>query len=97
MKNIGNEIANIGKETYTEGNQSEDEEAGAFEPLLNNGESTRYTTDHSALDNISMLNETSLNDAEGKRYDLCFCLSFFYYLLIWPIVWQLGNNSLKSE
>lgn len=52
-----------------EGSQSEwseDEEGGASEPLLNDRESTGYTTDDPALENISMLNETGLTDAEGK-------------------------------
>lgn len=52
-----------------EGSQSEwseDEEGGASEPLLNDRESTGYTTDDPALENISMLNETGLTDAEGN-------------------------------
>lgn len=52
----------------TEGSQSEwseDEEGGASEPLLNDRESTGYTTDDPALENISMINETGLTDAEG--------------------------------
>jgi adenylate cyclase 1 len=51
-----------------EGSQSEwseDEDGGASEPLLNDRESTGYTTDDPALENISMLNETGLTDAEG--------------------------------
>lgn len=45
---------------------SEDEDGGASEPLLNDKESTGYTTDDPALENISMINETGLTDAEGK-------------------------------
>lgn len=50
-----------------EGSQSEwsEDEGGASEPLLNDRESTGYTTDDPALENISMLNETGLTDAEG--------------------------------
>lgn len=58
-----------------EGSQSEwseDEDGGASEPLLNDRESTGYTTDDPALENISMINETGLTDAEG----------FFVYLFI---------------
>lgn len=49
------------------GDQSEwsDEEA-ASEPLLGDRESTGYTTDDPALENISMIHETGLTDAEGK-------------------------------
>lgn len=53
-----------------EGSQSEwseDEDGGASEPLLNDRESTGYTTDDPALENVSMMNETGLTDAEGKR------------------------------
>lgn len=53
-----------------EGSQSEwseDEDAGASEPLLNDRESTGYTTDDPALENISMLNETGLTDCEGMN------------------------------
>lgn len=46
---------------------SEDEDGGASEPLLNDRESTGYTTDDPALENVSMLNETGLTDAEGKK------------------------------
>lgn len=46
---------------------SEDEDGGASEPLLNDRESTGYTTDDPALENISMLNETGLTDAEGGQ------------------------------
>ncbi|XP_065155430.1 Ca(2+)/calmodulin-responsive adenylate cyclase isoform X11 [Atheta coriaria] len=49
---------------------SEDEEGGASEPLLNDRESTGYTTDDPALENISMLNETGLTDAEGALSDV---------------------------
>nr|CAH7767810.1 unnamed protein product [Callosobruchus chinensis] len=48
---------------------SEDEDGGASEPLLNDRESTGYTTDDPALENISMLNETGLTDAEDGDMD----------------------------
>lgn len=60
-----------------EGSQSEwseDDELGASEPLLNDRESTGYTTDDPALENISMLNETGLTDAEGMYLKINFCL-----------------------
>lgn len=61
------------------GSQSEwsedDEEGAASEPLLNDRESTGYTTDDPALENISMLNETGLTDAEGT-------LSTFLYFIL---------------
>uniref|UniRef100_A0A023F2N2 adenylate cyclase n=4 Tax=Triatominae TaxID=70999 RepID=A0A023F2N2_TRIIF len=53
------------------GDQSEwsDEEA-ASEPLLGDRESTGYTTDDPALENISMIHETGLTDAEGALSDV---------------------------
>lgn len=54
---------------------SEDEDGGASEPLLNDRESTGYTTDDPALENVSMLNETGLTDAEGK-YFINYCLEY---------------------
>lgn len=56
-----------------EGSQSEwseDEDGGASEPLLNDRESTGYTTDDPALENVSMMNETGLTDAEGALSDV---------------------------
>jgi len=44
----------------------DDDEGAASEPLLADRESTGYTTDDPALENVSMLNETGLTDAEGK-------------------------------
>ncbi|XP_044753181.1 Ca(2+)/calmodulin-responsive adenylate cyclase-like isoform X3 [Coccinella septempunctata] len=73
LRNIENGIANIDRETYAGGSQSEwseDDEAGASEPLLNDRESTGYTTDDPALENISMLNETGLTDAEAALSDV---------------------------
>lgn len=58
-----------GENQGAEGSQSEwseDEDGGASEPLLNDRESTGYTTDDPALENISMINETGLTDAEGN-------------------------------
>ncbi|XP_060529634.1 Ca(2+)/calmodulin-responsive adenylate cyclase-like isoform X1 [Cylas formicarius] len=49
---------------------SEDEDGGASEPLLNDRESTGYTTDDPALENISMINEAGLTDAEGALSDV---------------------------
>lgn len=62
-----------------EGSQSEwseDEDGGASEPLLNDRESTGYTTDDPALENISMIHETGLTDAEGRSRS--FRLSFVW-------------------
>nr|CAD7265051.1 unnamed protein product [Timema shepardi] len=55
---------------------SEEEEGAASEPLLADRESTGYTTDDPALENISMLNETGLTDAEGKTVLLLKVLSY---------------------
>ncbi|XP_066145642.1 adenylate cyclase type 1 isoform X2 [Euwallacea fornicatus] len=49
---------------------SEDEDGGASEPLLNDRESTGYTTDDPALENVSMINEAGLTDAEGALSDV---------------------------
>ena len=48
----------------------DDDEGAASEPLLADRESTGYTTDDPALENISMLNETGLTDAEGQSQDI---------------------------
>ncbi|XP_044734406.1 Ca(2+)/calmodulin-responsive adenylate cyclase isoform X3 [Chrysoperla carnea] len=48
----------------------DDDEGAASEPLLADRESTGYTTDDPALENISMLNETGLTDAEGALSDV---------------------------
>lgn len=47
--------------------EEEEEENAASEPLLADRESTGYTTDDAALENVSMLNEAGLTDAEGER------------------------------
>ncbi|KAF6213786.1 hypothetical protein GE061_011508 [Apolygus lucorum] len=53
-----------------EASEWSDEEA-ASEPLLGcDRESTGYTTDDPALDNISMVHETGLTDAEGALSDV---------------------------
>ena len=57
---------NIGGETSQSEWSEEDEDGAASEPLLADRESTGYTTDDPALENISMLNETGLTDAEGN-------------------------------
>ena len=69
LRNLENGIIDHTSMPKGEGSQSEwseDEEGGASEPLLNDRESTGYTTDDPALENISMINETGLTDAEGK-------------------------------
>lgn len=53
-----------------EDEDEEDDENAASEPLLNDRESTGYTTDDPALENVSMLNETGLTDAEGALSDV---------------------------
>ncbi|KAK3930408.1 Adenylate cyclase type 1 [Frankliniella fusca] len=53
-----------------EDDDDEDDENAASEPLLNDRESTGYTTDDPALENVSMLNETGLTDAEGALSDV---------------------------
>lgn len=68
LRNLENGGDTLGQPP-NEGSQSEwseDEEGGASEPLLNDRESTGYTTDDPALENISMIHETGLTDAEGK-------------------------------
>lgn len=45
----------------------EEEEGAVSEPLLADRDSTGYTTDDPALENISMIHEAGLTDAEGKR------------------------------
>lgn len=67
LRNLENG-ATESSQVAAEGSQSEwseDEDGGASEPLLNDRESTGYTTDDPALENISMINETGLTDAEG--------------------------------
>lgn len=49
-----------------DGDDADDDENAASEPLLNDRESTGYTTDDPALENISMILETGLTDAEGE-------------------------------
>jgi adenylate cyclase 1 len=51
---------------WSEEDDDDDDEGAASEPLLADRESTGYTTDDPALENVSMLNETGLTDAEGK-------------------------------
>lgn len=51
---------------WSEEDDDDDDEGAASEPLLADRESTGYTTDDPALENISMLNETGLTDAEGR-------------------------------
>ncbi|XP_018896468.2 adenylate cyclase type 1 isoform X1 [Bemisia tabaci] len=53
-----------------DGDDADDDENAASEPLLNDRESTGYTTDDPALENISMILETGLTDAEGALSDV---------------------------
>lgn len=46
---------------------SEDDDGAASEPLLDQ-ESTGYTTDDPALEQVSMMNDAGLTDAEGKAW-----------------------------
>lgn len=72
LRNLENGI--VENRSNPEGSQSEwseDEEGGASEPLLNDRESTGYTTDDPALENISMIHETGLTDAEGNWHFFC--------------------------
>lgn len=76
MAAINRVTKEIAEQKLAAGSQSEwsedDEDGGASEPLLNDRESTGYTTDDPALENISMLNETGLTDAEGNLKRLLF-------------------------
>ncbi|KAG8227926.1 hypothetical protein J437_LFUL008738, partial [Ladona fulva] len=56
--------------SQSEWSDEEDEDGAASEPLLADRESTGYTTDDPALENVSMLNETGLTDAEGALSDV---------------------------
>ncbi|KAL1138219.1 hypothetical protein AAG570_009910, partial [Ranatra chinensis] len=53
-------------ETTDQSEWSDEDENAASEPLLADRESTGYTTDDPALENISMIHETGLTDAEGS-------------------------------
>lgn len=46
---------------------SDEDENAASEPLLADRDSTGYTTDDPALENISMIHEAGLTDAEGNN------------------------------
>lgn len=84
LKNLENGVVLENRSNQGEGSQSEwseDEEGGASEPLLNDRESTGYTTDDPALENISMLNETGLTDAEGKKLTTTNKFFLFYKAL----------------
>ncbi|CAG9829765.1 unnamed protein product [Diabrotica balteata] len=69
LEPLGQERTNTAAEA-SPSEWSEDEDGGASEPLLNDRESTGYTTDDPALENISMINETGLTDAEGALSDV---------------------------
>ncbi|XP_065340009.1 Ca(2+)/calmodulin-responsive adenylate cyclase isoform X8 [Cloeon dipterum] len=56
--------------SQSEWSEDDDEENAASEPLLNDRESTGYTTDDGLLENVSMLNEAGLTDAEGALSDV---------------------------
>lgn len=49
---------------------SDEDENAASEPLLADRDSTGYTTDDPALENISMIHEAGLTDAEGALSDV---------------------------
>ncbi|KAF5272245.1 hypothetical protein FQA39_LY01327 [Lamprigera yunnana] len=70
LRNLENGVINQGTNEGSQSEWSEDEEGGASEPLLNDRESTGYTTDDPALENISMIHETGLTDAEGALSDV---------------------------
>lgn len=59
------EAAAKSEQVESEWSEDDDEENAASEPLLNDRESTGYTTDDGLLENVSMLNEAGLTDAEG--------------------------------
>lgn len=65
MKRFLEERAALGETSQSEWSEEDDNEGGASEPLLPDRESTGYTTDDPALENLSMLNEAGLTDAEG--------------------------------
>ncbi|XP_068082518.1 Ca(2+)/calmodulin-responsive adenylate cyclase [Anabrus simplex] len=60
----------FGETSQSEWSEEDDDEGAASEPLLADRESTGYTTDDPALENISMINETGLTDAEGALSDV---------------------------
>lgn len=70
LRNLENGVASQGQNEGSQSEWSEDEEGGASEPLLNDRESTGYTTDDPALENISMIHEAGLTDAEGALSDV---------------------------
>lgn len=59
----------IGCETSS---QSEWSDEDASEPLLVDNQSTGYTTDDPALENLSIVHDAGLTDAEGKY---CTCMT----------------------
>lgn len=65
--------------SQSEWSDDDDEEGAASEPLLAGGdrESTGYMTDDPALENISMMNDAGLTDAEGKQPE-CLSGAHFY-------------------
>lgn len=81
MKRILAESAKQESNFAAETSQSEwsedDDEGAASEPLLADRESTGYTTDDPALENVSMLNETGLTDAEGNS--VLYVVSYFVF------------------
>lgn len=65
MKRLLDERAVFCETSQSEWSEEDENEGGASEPLLADRESTGYTTDDPALENLSMLNEAGLTDAEG--------------------------------
>jgi hypothetical protein len=72
------EAAAKSEQVESEWSEDDDEENAASEPLLNDRESTGYTTDDGLLENVSMLNEAGLTDAEGAFLHLK--IYHFHYL-----------------
>lgn len=70
------EAAAKSEQVESEWSEDDDEENAASEPLLNDRESTGYTTDDGLLENVSMLNEAGLTDAEGAFFSLKLHLVF---------------------
>ncbi|KAK6618435.1 hypothetical protein RUM43_013628 [Polyplax serrata] len=70
MNRFLEERSGLGETSQSEWSEEDDNEGGASEPLLPDRESTGYTTDDPALENLSMLNEAGLTDAEAALSDV---------------------------
>ncbi|XP_075237052.1 adenylate cyclase type 1-like isoform X2 [Lycorma delicatula] len=60
----------LGETSHSQSEWSDEDENAASEPLLADRDSTGYTTDDPALENISMIHEAGLTDAEGALSDV---------------------------